>query len=1685
MPNVRACFLPAMLGLGLATAAVPVTAALPTPIRNVATLTYGASSGAKTILSNTVTIQGQTQQIVKKPTSFTFKRLPSNYAFPGISCDTSNGVVFTPGEITPEQVAAGDTLNSLDIRNPVMFVLQAPGANRDPLVREMADIDVTTNGYTGKVRLMETAPDSSVFAGGVPAVHDASQSGTVSACDLPLIRKGSLKLTYTEDGFSFGSSFSLLIDPTGYVFDSKTGEAINGATVTIIDDATGQPAAKVFSDDGDTYPNTVVTGQNVTDGGGDIITVTKGNFRFPLLPVGNYHLKVVPPAGYTAPSVVTRDKLTALSGPEGAYIIADSSYGASFALIDPQPLQVDIPIDGAAGTALLLLDKTTSTTEASPGDFIQYDVQLTNRGTAAAGAVAIVDRLPVGLRYKAGSAHGVSFKLAEPLVSGNGRTLTFTVPALAVAASLQVTYVVEVTPGAPIGEAINHATATGAAGLASNDASASVRLKPLLNTDALTLLGRVTEGDCHLPDSHRKGVPGIRLILEDGTYIVTDRDGMYHIEGVRAGTHVVQLDTRSIPPMFEPVACDSDTRQAHSTISRFVEGGGGSLQRVDFQLRRTGKSAKADVLLTEASDDAAAAGNRPDWLAAAAPGIDWMFPLVDHNPRSPALRIVIRHKPGQRVALTVNGTVNDPLSYDGTDADDARGVAISRWTGLPLIDGDNILVARVLNEDGSVAQTLNRTVHYANVPASVVYVPEKSRLIADGLTKPLIAVRVLDREGHPVRAGTTVPFRVDAPYTAALAVEMEQGRQLAGLERTQATAHVTGDEGIAFIALTPTTQAGSVHATVTLRKDQNDKVGQVSDIKAWLEAGTQDWVIVGFGKGTLGFDTLSSRAQPIQPSKTDLVKDGQIAFYAKGRIKGSWIATIAYDSAKQYDRDRGLLGVIDPDRYYTVYGDGSAQTYDAATRKKLYLRLERRDAYALFGDFETGMTDTKLARYSRTLNGLKAEYHGRTLSFKAFAANDDQLYGRDEIQGNGLSGPYRLSASQIVANSDQISIETRDRYRSEKIIDTKQLTRHIDYDIDAAAGTIRFRDPVLSRDSNQNPIFIVVDYETYGTSRKKIAGGRGAAKLLHGRMEVGASLLHDETVGNASVAALDLKAHPVKNTEIRVEAATGGTQGLSKGRAMLVEAEHHDGRLDVLAYVHRQESSFGLSQQNFGEAGTAKYGFDGRLRVNEKLTVTGTAWYQNDLDSDARRLAGDVRVEYRAARGIVFAGAQVASDHTDEGQSRDSRLLSLGATQTFFENRLQVTAQTQFAIGGANASVDFPVRHLVEASYRLKPGIRLIASEEIARGAQFTAHSTRAGVDLSPFAGTHLMTTLNQQAIGENGPRTFAEYGLNQSVPLGKHWTVDGTLDAATTVKGQIPSADIINPFQPVASGGSLGSVGSSGTSQTNGQSLNGDYRSVTLGATYRATLWSWNGRVEYRTADVSNRWGVISNLLRTLGQGKTIASGLNIYQIRDKTGQTVTFASADLALALRPLDSRWSLLDRFELRHEQADAGVSSSNTLAVPTFAGNGQATFRAINNLAINYRTGPEGAGHGFEASLYYGAKFVRGRYADEVYSGFIDVIGVELRKDIGRHFDVGVNASMQHAWSSHTKSFSAGPSIGVSPAENTWISAGYNVAGFRDRDFEEAHYTRKGAYVTMRLKFDQLSVANVARRMGVSR
>jgi hypothetical protein len=45
------------------------------------------------------------------------------------------------------------------------------------------------------------------------------------------------------------------------------------------------------------------------------------------------------------------------------------------------------------------------------------------------------------------------------------------------------------------------------------------------------------------------------------------------------------------------------------------------------------------------------------------------------------------------------------------------------------------------------------------------------------------------------------------------------------------------------------------------------------------------------------------------------------------------------------------------------------------------------------------------------------------------------------------------------------------------------------------------------------------------------------------------------------------------------------------------------------------------------------------------------------------------------------------------------------------------------------------------------------------------------------------------------------------------------------------------------------------------------------------------------------------------------------------------------------------------------------------------------------------------------------------------------------------------------------------VGYLVKQNLWLSAGYNLAGFKDRDLVGSDYTNKGFYIRLRFKFDE--------------
>jgi len=1644
-------------------------------ISNVATLEWDSAGGRISKQSNQVDISVAPNPV---PLSLTVYRFASNSATVTVPvsaprCGAGGGLATLATAWQGQSLDPASLLAVAEILpgEPFLFMVDDSGRNLDPSSVEWIDVVVRArSGDSEKLTVYETAANSGRFAGFIQTAQVTPAAGdcrlSVEPGDLLTIES----LSADHRTTAATATLNVLADPFGYVFDSFDGRVLNGARVTLIDDSTGRPA-QVFGDDGaSAYPGTVVSGGSVTDGGGTVYNFSPGLYRFPLIRPGTYRLRVEPPSGYTAPSLRSPAEMAGLRTPGGRpFTIVGASYGGPFTVAGPEPVRISIPLDGPREPIRLV--KQASRATAAPGEAVLFTIEVRNADSRlSTGTVRVTDRLPAAMRLRAGSLR-VDNLPAEAELAGDGSSFTVTLPALAPGDRRTISYAAEVKPGSPEGDAINRAEAIGDGGLGSNVADATVRIRRDQIAGRMTILGRITDGGCGADPAKAPGVAGVRVMLEDGSYAVTDRDGRYHFEGVTPGTHVVQLDDMTLPADRAAADCAHNSRSAGRAFSRFVDGRGGALKRVDFKLvEAVPRAARADVAKPRPApmSNAAAAGAERDWLAGQEPGIAWLFPEAEHNPRAPIVRVAIKHLPGQSVKLLADGKPVDPVAFDGSRKNAAGTAAVSLWRGIPIEGRQSELTAEVRNSDGSLAETLRRTIRYGASPMRAELLRDKSVLVADGVSRPVFAVRLTDRDGRPVRHGMSGDFEVPAPYYPAVEADAQQARQLAGLERARPFWQVQGEDGVAYIELEPTTASG----TVSLRFNFRDgEAAREQRLEAWLDPGQRPWTIVGLAEGTVGFNRLQGKVEDLGRDDDKDLTDGRVALYAKGRIRGKWLMTLAYDSDKKEDQAR-FGGVIDPDAYYTVYADRSERRYDASSVRKLYLKLERPQFYALFGDYETGIDEPELARYVRAFNGVKAEYRSDRISATAFAADSPNRHRHDEIQGNGLSGLYALGARPILANSERVAIEVRDRLRSDRIVERRLLTRHIDYDIDYSAGTLRFREPILSRSSSLDPQFIVADYEVDGVAERTInVGGRVGWRSRDEKLRVAATAVRDSNgEATTSLAGADIRYRPSASTEVRAEVAVSdnqakaGSAAPSAGTATAwqVEAEHHGSKLDVLAYAREREAGFGLGQTSGAENGTRKFGLDARARLGKAWSLTGSAWHEDYLGSEARRIAARLLVEYRTPDFAARAGLTFADDRLADGRRARSNILQLGATTRLLDNKLELDGQTEIPLGEAE-SVDFPARHRFSARYAVTRGIQLVGAYEIADGKAVDARTARVGFDIQPWAGARIAVSGNVQDIAEYGPRSFAAFGLSQSLVLDEHWTVDASIDANKTLGG-IDPARVLNPLHPVASGGFVG--GAAGT-------LTEDFTALTAGATYRAKEWSVTARAEYRAGDQGDRYGVTAAALRQIADGEAVGGALNWFVAKGRNGAETRTANLQLSWAHRPAGSRWSWLEKFELREDRVRGAIAGQpGPIGIPLTVSGDASSRRLVNALSVNHNA--EGRS---ELSFFWGSRYVSEKFGDQDIGGWSNVVGADFRFDLSDTIDIGLAGTVRGGLGGDSFAWSAGPSLGFTPFENGWISVGWNLAGFHDRDFEEARYTRSGPYVTMRFKFDQLSLESL--------
>lgn len=1619
---------------------------------------------------------------------------------------TGNGALIVSAET--RELRLGETL---------ILRLTAPLANLDPATADRAQVILTTDsGDREQLFILETGPDTGIFTGAIQT-RGTPPALVQGDCRLSALSNQSIAVSVTAAGSDaplVSSLVGVLADPFGLVFDSEDGTPVSGARVTLVDAATGTPAS-VFADDGVTpWPATVTTGQTVIDGAGEAYPLAAGEYRFPLAPLGEYRLLVEPPAPWSGPSAASPADLAPLARPDGAaFLISDASFGGAFALASIVPVRVDIPVDRPG--VVPVVSKTASRARAQPGDAIFYTLTVGNPDTLRAKQdVRVIDTPSRWLRIRPDSVRIDGAEAGDAVsFSPDGSSLALTLDTIPAGGNRRITYAMTVRPDAPPGQALNRAEATDRRGR-TGIAEAAVQIETDTIAGRMTIIGRVSAGPCARFDN-RPGVAGVRVMLEDGSYAITDADGRYHFEGVVPGTHVVAVQPQTLPEGGEFIDCVQSSRSAGSAVSRFVTGQGGSLAVADFHADLSGyadilarqyeeKLARAAAATEDprgalpgmdrpvmrgagdALSDRVAAGADTDWLGLGDGPDGFLFPEAEHNPRVPAVRIVIRHRADQKVDLSAAGEPVDARNFDLMQKAADGSYAVSIWRGVPLTQATTLLHAVIRNADGSVASEHERSVAFTSAPWRAELIEELSDLVADGRTRPLVAVRLTDRRGRPIRSGVTGTIAISDPYESAAMLDQMQLGQLTGQGSGSAIWTVEGDDGIAFIELAPTMVSGPLNLDFVFNDDQTQRLQR---LESWVVPGDLDWTLVGLAEGTAGAKSVADQMERSGRFDSDLGDDARVAFYAKGQVLGSFLLTVAYDSAKD-QADQRLLGTIDPNAYYTVFADRSDRRFDAVSREKLYVRVEAATFYALYGDFVTGFDQTLLARYQRTTSGIKAEGRFGALHAQGFASEFTSRYRRDEIQGGGITGPYPLTDRGVLANSEQVAIEVRDRFRSEVIVERRELTRFIDYDLDLLAGTITFKEPVLSRDFALNPQFIVVDYEVAdGLGEATVnAGARADYTFGDDTLRIGASAISDRGDGaRTTITAVDARLRVNGTTEVRAEighSRANGEQGGADATAWLVEGEYRTGALDLIGYARQVGAGFGTGQQNLAERGRRKLGVDARYGIGDRIALVASAWHDDSLiDATSRRAVQGTAV-YRGDSTDARLGIAHFSDLLGDGTRANSTVLEGGLTQRLLGNRLELSATTSVALEAAE-SLDLPARHRLRARYALTNWLRLLGTYEIADGETLDARTFNAGVELSPWQGSRFVTTLGQQnlatqeqvapdlaeqSIGEQGRRSFAAFGLSQSLPVSPTLTLDATLDGNRELGGANP-AQVINPAQPAASGGFIGTGGT----------LFEDFTAATLGAAWRKDRWSATMRGEYRDGEFADRYGLTTGVIRQLGEGVILGGGGSWTQASDGSGTATEVIDAALAAAFRPQDSEFAFLSKLEFRSDRvsnAVAGQTGPVGRTALTVDGDARSQ-RLIASLSTNWSPGGgeerriEDVEERFQRSEF--ALFLAARYNFERIAGFgIEgttlLAGLDARFGIGPHLEIGGVANVRAAVDDGTASFAFGPQVGFVPTDNMLLVVGYNITGFRDEDFSAARNTDQGIFAAVRMKFD---------------
>jgi hypothetical protein len=829
---------------------------------------------------------------------------------------------------------------------------------------------------------------------------------------------------------------------------------------------------------------------------------------------------------------------------------------------------------------------------------------------------------------------------------------------------------------------------------------------------------------------------------------------------------------------------------------------------------------------------------------------------------------------------------------------------------------------------------------------------------------------------------------------------------------------------------------------------------------------------------------------------------GRAALYLKGKIKGEYLLTLAYDSDK--DTDRALFKEVDPSAFYPVYGDTSVRGVDAESSKKLYVRVDRNRSFLLYGDYTT-IDDNparRLSQYSRSTAGIKGHYEEGRLTANGFVAQDTLRQIIDEFPGRGVSGPYSVSNSNGVSGSEKIEIVVRDRNQPTTILKTTLLSRNADYEFEPFSGQILFRAPVPSFDDQLNPVSIRVTYEVDQGGKKFLVYGGDLKLALTDKLTLGVAAARDEnpqapyTVAGASLQLklsprTELIAEVARTSSVVNDAASGfntntsnnfaGKSGEVSDSAARVEIRHTDDKLRARAFVQRAGEDFNNTAAGI-TGGRTDLGVSGAYQTTPRLSLNGEYLRSEEklervtIPVDNQSQAASVGANYKVNDRLTVGGGvrtvkEDASTLSSIANSFCSSNTSTSTGASGFNNGFGISQTGNQSIdpatglpvvcspiiSGANAAPQDLDRTSVYGRAAYKMTDRLTLSGELQRelGTDGT-NLYRLGADWQVADKTRLYGRYERsREFGGAYGLGVGEAATALAVGIDTQYMQDGSLYSEYRIRNAESGKDLQSAIG-LRNGWMLAQGLRLVTNVERVTATSGDATALAVGLEYTASeLWKSSGRVEWREDANNTNHLVTLGVARKLDRDWTLLARDYFSRVSPRTslGTDSRRNRFQVGFAYRPADhNRFDALGLVEQRNEYIGGTDGTDRNVTIFSLRGNyhpsrpwwvsGRLAHKQVNELLLGS---------------------IRDNYS-------ASLAGARLTYDVTNRWSVGGLFNVLQG-SDGARQYAYGLEVGYVLMDNLWATLGYNWRGFDDRELSGSEYTNRGWVLGLRYKFDE--------------